>query len=117
MHFNDLFEEMRRAKEHELKHAKERIDRLRHCASELKTMFGIDSLLEPIETPAWSVEEIHDYVVTVKDQEVLKKQSQRGESENVIVDENRENEEKTEENNDFYEKILEKTMDGVLEPK
>ncbi|XP_067208945.1 cilia- and flagella-associated protein 43-like [Linepithema humile] len=117
MHFNDLFEKMRRAKEHELKRAKERIDRLRHCASELKTMFGIDSLLEPIETPIWSVEEIPDYVVTVKDQEVLEKQSRREEPENVIVDKNGENKQKTGENNDFYDKILEKTMDGVLEPK
>lgn len=117
MHFNDLFEETRRAKEHELKRAKERIDRLRHCASELRTVFGIDSLLEPIDTPTWSVEEIPDYVVTVKDEEVLEKQSRRGGPESVTVDKNRENKPKTGDSKDFYERILEKTMDGVLEPR
>lgn len=100
-----------------MKRAKERIDRLRHCASELKTIFGIDSLLEPIETPIWSIEEIPDYVVTIKDQEVLAKQSQRGESESVLVDKNQENERETRGSDDFYKRTLERTMDGVLEPK
>lgn len=116
MYFINLFEEMRRAKERELKCTKERIDRLRYCASELKTMFGIDSVLEPIDTPTWSVEEISDYIVTVKDHEILAKQSRREESRIATVDEDREDEEKNG-NSDFYEKALEKMMDGVLESK
>lgn len=78
-------------------------------------MFGIDSVLEPIEIPFWNVEEISDYIVTVKDHEVLEKQSQRGELK--IVFENRENKNKNEKTNDFYKTALEKMMDGVLEPK
>ncbi|XP_029667223.1 cilia- and flagella-associated protein 43-like [Formica exsecta] len=116
MYFINLFEEMRRAKERELKCTKERIDRLRYCASELKTMFGIDSVLERIDTPTWSVEEISDYIVTVKDHEILAKQSRREESRIATVDEDREDEEKNG-NSDFYEKALEKMMDGVLESK
>lgn len=115
MHFNDLFEEMKRAKECVLKCAKERINKLRYCASQLKTMFGIDSVLEPIDTPSWNVEEISDYIVIVKDHEVLEKQSQRGELR--IVDEDREDKNKDEETCHFYKKALEKMMDGVLEPK
>lgn len=115
MYLNDLFEEMKRAKECVLKCAKERISRLRYCASQLKTLFGIDSVLEPIETPSWNVEEISDYIVTVKDHEVFEKQSRRGELR--IVDENREDENKDEKTSDFYKKALEKMMDGVLELK
>ncbi|KAL6262925.1 hypothetical protein P5V15_005713 [Pogonomyrmex californicus] len=114
MHFNDLFEEMKHAKECVLKCAKERIDRLQHCASELKTMFGIDSVLEPIETPSWNVEEIPDYIITVKDHEIFEKQSRRGESKTVTIDEDREDENK---NSNFYKKALDKMMDGVLELK
>lgn len=108
---------MRRAKESELKRAKERIDRLRYCVSELKTMFGIDSVLEPIDIPTWNVEEIPDYIVTVKDHEIFEKQSRREESEIATIDENRENEEKNESSGDFYERALEKIMDGVLESR
>lgn len=115
MHFNNLFEEMKRAKECVLKCAKERINRLRYCASQLKTMFGIDSVLEPIEIPSWNVEEISDYIVIVKDHEVLEKQSRRGELK--IADEAREDENKSEESDDFYKIALEKMMDGVLELK
>lgn len=117
MYFNDLFEEMRHAKERELKCTKERIDRLRYCASELKTMFGIDFVLEVIDTPTWNVKEIPDYIVTVKDHEIFEKQPQREESGIVMVDENRENEEKSKRNSDFYERALEKMIDGVLESK
>lgn len=108
---------MRLAKERELKCTKERIDRLQYCASELKTMFGIDSVLEPIDTPTWSVEEISDYIVTVKDDEILEKQSRREESRIAMIDEDRGDEEKNGKNNDFYERALEKMMDGVLESK
>lgn len=115
MHFNNLFEEMKRAKECVLKCAKERISKLRYCASQLKMMFGIDSVLEPIEIPSWNVEEISDYIVSVKDHEVFEKQSQRGELK--IVYEDRENENKSEKVGDFYKTALEKMMDGVLELK
>lgn len=117
MYFNDLFEEMRRAKERELKCTKERIDRLRYCASELKTMFGIDSVLGPIDTPTWNIEEVPDYIVTVKDHEIFEKQSRREESGIAMVDEDREDEEKNGRSSDFYERALEKMMDGVLESK
>ncbi|EZA53241.1 hypothetical protein DMN91_004557 [Ooceraea biroi] len=117
MHFNDLFDEMRRTKEHELKRAKERIDRLQYCASELKTMFGIDSLLESIDIPTWNVEEIPDYVVTVEDHEVSKKRSQQEESENETVETTQEDENKDRKEDNFYTKALERMMDGVLEPK
>lgn len=120
MHFNDLFDEMKRAKECVLKCANERISRLQYCAFQLKTMFGIDSVLEPIETPTWSIEEIPDYIVVVKDHEVFEKQSRRGEVKNSL-NENREdeneNENKNEKINDFYKIALEKMMDGVLELK
>lgn len=108
---------MRRAKEHKLKCTKERIDRLRYCASELKTMFEIDSVLESINTPTWDVEEIPDYIVTVKDNEIFEKQSRRKESGIATSDEGREDEEKNGRNNDFYERALERMMDGVLESK
>lgn len=114
MHFNDLFKEMKRAKECVLKCAKERTIRLQYCASQLKTMFEIDSVLEPIETPSWNLEEIPDYIVTVKDHEVFEK-LRRGELK--IVDENRENKNKSEEISDFYKIALDKMMDGVLELK
>lgn len=114
MHFNNLFEEMKRAKECVLKCAKERTSRLRYCASQLKTIFGIDSVLEPIETPSWNVEEIPDYIVTVKDHEICEK-LRRGELK--IVDEDREDKNKNEEISDFYKIALDKMMDGVLEPK
>lgn len=114
MHFNNLFEEMKRAKECVLKCAKERISKLRYCASQLKTMFGIDSVLEPIEIPSWNVEEISDYIVIVKDYEVFEKQSRRRK---LMVYENRENENKNEKTSDFYKTALEKMMNGVLEPK
>lgn len=114
MHFNDLFEEMKRAKECVLKCAKERIIRLRYCASQLKTIFGIDSDLEPIETPSWNVDEISDYIVTVKDHEVFEKQS-RGELK--TVDEEQEDKNANEKISDIYKTALEKMMDGVLEPK
>lgn len=121
MRFNDLFEEMSRAKEREIKRAKERIDRLRYCASELKTMFGVDSLLEPIEMPIWHVEEIPDYVITVQDHEISKNRAQREESGTEIGDpgteENGENERKDKKNNDFYMKSLQEMMDSVLEAK
>ncbi|KAL6445963.1 hypothetical protein ACFW04_000971 [Cataglyphis niger] len=117
IYFNNLFEEMRLAKERELKCTKERIDRLQYCASELKTMFGIDSVLEPIDIPTWSVEEISDYIVTVKDHEILEKQSRREESKIAMIDEDREDKEKNGKNNDFYERALEMMMDGVLESK
>lgn len=121
MHFNNLFEEMRHMKEREMKCAKERIDRLRYCAFELKTMFGVDSLLEPIEIPIWNVEEIHDYVVTVQDHEIFKKQARPGESKTEIgspeTEENEENGKKNRKSNDFYIKVLQEMMDGVLEAK
>ncbi|XP_071559950.1 cilia- and flagella-associated protein 43 [Temnothorax nylanderi] len=115
MHFNNLFEEMKRAKECVLKCAKERINRLRYCASQLKTMFGINSVLEPIEIPSWNVEEISDYIIMVKDHEVFEKRSRRGELK--TVDEDREDESKNEKISDFYKITVEKMMDGVLEPK
>ncbi|XP_011693346.1 PREDICTED: uncharacterized protein LOC105453253 [Wasmannia auropunctata] len=115
MHFNDLFEEMKHAKECVLKHAKERIGRLQYCASQLNTIFGIESDLEPIETPSWNVEEIPDYIVIVKDHEVLEKQSRRGGLK--IINEDREDEDKNERISDFYKLALEKMMDGVLELK
>jgi len=77
-------------------------------------MFGIDSVLEPIKTPSWNVEEIPDYIVTVKDYEVFEKLRQ---GELKIVDENREDKNKNEEISDFYKIALDKMMDGVLEPK
>ncbi|XP_072759720.1 cilia- and flagella-associated protein 43 [Anoplolepis gracilipes] len=117
IYFNNLFEEMRHAKERELKYAKERIDRLRYCASELKTMFGIDSVLEPIDTPTWNIEEIPDYIVTVKDNEIFEKQSRQEESEIATIDQERKDEKKNGRNSDFYERALEKMMDGVLESK
>ncbi|XP_036145766.1 cilia- and flagella-associated protein 43 [Monomorium pharaonis] len=115
MRFNDLFDEMKYAKECVLKCAKERIDRLRYCASELKTLFGIDSILESIETPTWNVEEIPDYIISVKDHEVFEKQSQRVELK--IFDKNQKDENKSEKINEFYKIALEKMMDGVLELK
>jgi len=108
---------MRRAKEHKLKYTKERIDRLRYCVSELKTLFGIDSVLEPIDTPTWDVEEIPDYIVTVKDNEIFEKQSWRKESGIATFDEDQENKEKNGRSDDFYERALERMMDGVLESK
>ncbi|XP_011872064.1 PREDICTED: uncharacterized protein LOC105564361 isoform X2 [Vollenhovia emeryi] len=114
MHFNDLFEEMKRAKECVLKCAEERISRLRYCASQLKMMFGIDSVLEPIETPSWNVEEIPDYIVTVKDHEIFERQPRQGELN--VIDEDREDENKHAKAGDFYKVALEKMMDGVLEP-
>lgn len=98
---------MRCTKERELKCAKERIDRLRHCTFELKTIYGIDYFLEPIETPTWYVDEIPDYVVTVKDCEVFEKQ----------VNKNRDDKEKHKKTSNFYIKALKKMMNGVLEPK
>jgi hypothetical protein len=116
MHFNDLFEETRRAKERELKRAKERIDRLRHCASELKALFGMDSVLEPIDVPTWNDDEIPDYVVTVKDGEVnSKRQSRQGESEGEEIETTAEDENEDSRENDFRTKALERMMDGVLE--
>ncbi|KAG5339959.1 CFA43 protein, partial [Acromyrmex charruanus] len=112
MHFNKLFEEMKCAKECVLKCAKERINRLQYCASELKTMFEINSVLEPIETPSWNVDEIPDYVITVKDHEVFEK-SRQGELK--IMD--GEDESKDKKTSDFYKVALEKMMDGVLELK
>lgn len=106
---------MKHAKECVLKCAKERISRLQYCASQLKTMFGIDFVLEPIETPSWDVGEIPDYIITVKNHEVFEKQSQQEELK--IVNENREDENKKEETSDFYKTVLEKMMDGVLELK
>ncbi|EGI69240.1 WD repeat-containing protein C10orf79 [Acromyrmex echinatior] len=111
MHFNKLFEEMKCAKECVLKCAKERINRLQYCASELKTMFEINSVLEPIETPSWNVDEIPDYVITVKDHEVFEK----SQGELKIMD--GEDESKDKKISDFYKVALEKMMDGVLELK
>lgn len=78
-------------------------------------MFGIDSDLEPIETPTWNVEEIPDYIVTVEDDEVFEKLSRRGGLK--TVNEDKEDEDKDEKPGDFYKIELEKMMDGVLEPK
>lgn len=105
---------MKRAKEYVLKYAKERISKLRYCASQLKTIFGIDSILEPIEIPSWNVEEIPDYIVIVKDHEIFDKQSQ---GELKVIGEDREDEDKNEKTSNFYKIALEKMMDGVLEPK
>ncbi|EFN89911.1 WD repeat-containing protein C10orf79 [Harpegnathos saltator] len=115
VHFNDLFEEMRRSKERELKRAKERIERLRYCAAELKRMFGIDFSLGPIEMPTWSVDEIPDYAVTVDDREVLENRSRRGKCAVETVNKDHEDGEKGEGSNDFHMKALDKMMDGVLE--
>ncbi|XP_018309134.1 cilia- and flagella-associated protein 43 [Mycetomoellerius zeteki] len=113
LHFNKLFEEMKRAKECVLKCAKERIDRLQYCASELKTMFKINSVLEPIETPSWNVDEIPDYVITVKDHEVFKKSQQK----KLKIIEDGEDKSKDKNTSNFYKIALEKMMDGVLELK
>lgn len=107
---------MRRSKESELKRAKERIERLRYCAAELKRMFGIDFSLEPIEMPDWNVEEISDYVVTVDDREVFEKRLRRGEFVSQIVNKDQDGR-KSERSNDFHAKALDKMMDGVLELK
>jgi len=115
MHFNNMFEEIKRAKECVLKCTKERIDRLRYCASQLKTMFGIDSVLEPIDTPSWNVEEIPDYIVIVKDNEVFEKLLEQGELK--IIDKDQEDENENKKTSDFYKIALEKMMDGVLELK
>jgi len=77
-------------------------------------MFEINSVLEPIETPSWNVDEIPDYVITVKDHEVFEK-SRQGELK--IIDEDGEDENKNKKTSDFYKMALEKMMDGVLELK
>lgn len=116
MHFNDLFEATRRAKEDELKRAGERIGRLRYCASELKTMFGIDTDLEPIDVPTWHVDEIPDCAVTVTDREVSEKVSRQREArESTRVETIREDGNKAATEDDFYAAALERMMDGVLE--
>ncbi|KAL0119320.1 hypothetical protein PUN28_009711 [Cardiocondyla obscurior] len=111
MHFNNVFEEIKCAKECVLKCANERIGRLRYCASQLKAMFGIESVLEPIKIPSWNVEEIPDYVIIVKDDQVFEKHFGQGILK--IIEDLEEN--KNGDTNKFYETALEKMMDGVLE--
>lgn len=117
MHFNSLFDDMKRVKEHELKCAKECIDTLRYCASELKTIYGIDSSIELINIPNWDIEEIPEYVVTVEDHELSKKLSQSEEDGLKTLLVAPEDERESEEIYEFRTRILEKMMDGVLELK
>lgn len=108
---------MMSTKEKEMNTVVERIARLRHIANELFTMFEINCATEITSDPTWHQTERPETIITVTDEETSVKPYVTPEEEETL-EKNRAIAEKKLQDllaDDFREKTLNETMDGLLE--
>ncbi|XP_017796567.1 PREDICTED: cilia- and flagella-associated protein 43-like [Habropoda laboriosa] len=105
--FNERFEKTRSRKKSEMRAANERVERTRRIVDELASTFGVDARSNLLEdAPRW-----HPI-------ELLEEEEEEEEEDPIVDVKTEENEEGTEtEGDDFHREALQRTMDGVLEPR
>lgn len=104
-------------KEREMNVAAERMAILRHIASELWTMFRVRCDAEIATDPVWHPTEKPETIITVTDEETSVKPYVTPEEQEIIDRERITAARETAElrSDDFREKMLMETMDGLLE--
>ncbi|XP_046600315.1 cilia- and flagella-associated protein 43 isoform X3 [Neodiprion lecontei] len=119
IHFNKLFDKMMSTKEQEMTEIAQRISKLRHIANELLTMFRLNCKAEIMPDPVWDQTEKPETIIVVTDEEISVRPYMTPEEKKIQETERLQEEERQLElmANDFREKTLMETMDGLLEVK
>ncbi|XP_048515923.1 cilia- and flagella-associated protein 43-like isoform X2 [Athalia rosae] len=117
IHFNKLFDDMMSTKKREMEIVAERMAKLRHVARELRTMFQVDLEASIPSDPIWYPIEKPETIITVTDEETSIKPYVSPEEQKIIEERNRAEEKYRRDilADDFREKTLTETMDGLLE--